>query len=144
MLPLWSLFILSLSVYKTSSFYLSTPARKRRSSTIPSHFLARQLPIGYINFIIFLFDFLPGGCVEPMRSDAFIHFVCNSRRVNILLGVLSFIPKYPQENVTPKILQDLEIETDLEIPAKRPDLEIYGIYHSGKLQNENKRKQKER
>ena len=28
-----------------------------------------------------------------MRGDAFIHFVCGSRRVNIRLGVLLLIPK---------------------------------------------------
>ena len=28
-----------------------------------------------------------------MRSDAFIHFVCDSQRVNIRLGVLLFIPE---------------------------------------------------
>ena len=30
-----------------------------------------------------------------MRGDAFIHFVCGSRRVNIRLGVLLLIPKSP-------------------------------------------------
>ena len=34
--------------------------------------------------------------MEPMRSDAFIHVVCGSRRVNIRLGVLLLIPKSPQ------------------------------------------------
>ena len=34
--------------------------------------------------------------MEPMRGDAFIHFVCGSRRVNIQLGVLLLIPKSPQ------------------------------------------------
>ena len=32
-----------------------------------------------------------------MRGDAFIHFVCGSRRVNIRLGVLLLIPKSPQK-----------------------------------------------
>ena len=31
-----------------------------------------------------------------MRGDAFIHFVCGSRRVNIRLGGLLLIPKSPQ------------------------------------------------
>ena len=31
-----------------------------------------------------------------MCGDAFIHFVCGSRRVNIRLGVLLLIPKSPQ------------------------------------------------
>ena len=31
-----------------------------------------------------------------MRGDAFIHFVCGSRRVNIRLGVILLIPKSPQ------------------------------------------------
>ena len=30
-----------------------------------------------------------------MRGDAFIHFVCGSRRVNIRLGVSLLIPKSP-------------------------------------------------
>ena len=34
--------------------------------------------------------------MQPMRSDAFIHFVCGSRRVIIRLGVLLLIPKSPQ------------------------------------------------
>ena len=34
--------------------------------------------------------------MEPMRGDAFIHFVCGSQRVNIQLGVLLLIPKSPQ------------------------------------------------
>ena len=33
--------------------------------------------------------------MEPMRGDAFIHFVYGSRRVNIRLGVLLLIPKSP-------------------------------------------------
>ena len=33
-----------------------------------------------------------------MRGDAFIHFVCGSRRVNIRLGVLLLILKSPQSN----------------------------------------------
>ena len=34
-----------------------------------------------------------------MRGDAFIHFVCGSRRVNIRLGVLLLIPKSPQPQI---------------------------------------------
>ena len=33
--------------------------------------------------------------MEQMRGDAFIHFVCGSRRVSIRLGVLLLIPKSP-------------------------------------------------
>ena len=33
--------------------------------------------------------------MEAMRSDAFIHFVCGSRRVNNRLGVFLLIPKSP-------------------------------------------------
>ena len=36
--------------------------------------------------------------MEPMRGDAFIHFVYGSRRVNIWLGVLLLIPKSPHSN----------------------------------------------
>ena len=35
-----------------------------------------------------------------MRGDAFIHFVCGSRRVNIRLGVLLLIPKSPRNHLT--------------------------------------------
>ena len=42
-----------------------------------------------------------------MRGDAFIHFVCGSRRVNIRLGVLSLIPKSPQPHYN-KIFQLLK------------------------------------
>ena len=36
-----------------------------------------------------------------MRGDAFIHFVCGSRRVNIRLGVLLLIPKSPHISSSP-------------------------------------------
>ena len=42
-----------------------------------------------------------------MRGDAFIHFVCGSRRVNIRLGVLLLIPKSPytlEKGMNPNIL----------------------------------------
>ena len=60
--------------------------------------LARPLPIGYFTFYYFSF-FLIFNRMDSwslMRSDAFIHFVCGSRRVNIRLGVLLLIPKSPQ------------------------------------------------
>ena len=59
--------------------------------------LARPLPIGYFTFDYFSF-FLIFNRMDAwslMRGDAFIHFVCGSRRVNIRLGVLLLIPKSP-------------------------------------------------
>ena len=59
--------------------------------------LARPLPIGYFTFYYFSF-FLIFNRMDAwslMRGDAFIHFVCGSRRVNIRLGVLLLIPKSP-------------------------------------------------
>ena len=60
--------------------------------------LARPLPIGYFTFYYFSF-FLIFNRMDAwslMRGDAFIYFVCGSRRVNIRLGVLLLIPKSPQ------------------------------------------------
>ena len=60
--------------------------------------LARPLPIGYFTFYYFSF-FLIFNQMDAwslMRGDAFIRFVCGSRRVNIRLGVLLLIPKSPQ------------------------------------------------
>ena len=59
--------------------------------------LARPLPIGYFTFYYFSF-FLIFNRMDAwslMRGDAFIHFVCGSRRVNIRLGVSLLIPKSP-------------------------------------------------
>ena len=63
--------------------------------------LARPLPIGYFTFYYFSF-FLIFNRMDAwslMRGDAFIHFVCGSRRVNIRLGVLLLIPKSPQVHI---------------------------------------------
>ena len=59
--------------------------------------LERPLPISYFTFYYFSF-FLIFNRMDAwslMRGDAFIHFVCGSRRVNIRLGVLLLIPKSP-------------------------------------------------
>ena len=60
--------------------------------------LARPLPIGYFTFYYFSFFLILNrmDAWSLMRGDAFIHFVCGSRRVNIRLGVLLLIPKSPQ------------------------------------------------
>ena len=61
--------------------------------------LARPLPIGYFTFYYFSF-FLIFNRMDAwslMRGDAFIHFVCGSRRVNIRLRVLLLIPKSPDK-----------------------------------------------
>ena len=70
--------------------------------------LARPLPIGYFTFYYFSF-FLIFNRMDAwslMRGDAFIHFVCGSRRVNIRLGVLLLIPKSPQA-----------LDKDVQIPS---------------------------
>ena len=60
--------------------------------------LARPLPIGYFTFYYFslflIFNRMHAWSL--MRGDTFIHYVCGSRRVNIRLGVLLFIPKSSQ------------------------------------------------
>ena len=59
--------------------------------------LARPLPIGFFTFYYFSF-FLIFNRMDAwsfMRGDAFLHFVRGSRRVNIRLGVLLLIPKFP-------------------------------------------------
>ena len=45
-----------------------------------------------------------------MRGDAFIHFVCDSQRVNIRLGVLLLIPKSPQTSVFEKLATELKLK----------------------------------
>ena len=68
--------------------------------------LARPLSIGYFTFYYFSF-FLIFNRMDAwslMRGDAFIHFVCGSRRVNIRLGVLLLIPKSPQYTEIPSDL----------------------------------------
>ena len=77
------------------SIYLTPPLQIRHSKILL--ILARPLPIGYFTFYYFSF-FLIFNRMDAwslMRGDAFIHFVCGSRRVNIRLGVLLLIPKSP-------------------------------------------------
>ena len=59
--------------------------------------LARPLPIRYFTFYYFSFFLILNrmDAWSLMRGDAFIHFVCGSRWVNIRLGVLLLIPKSP-------------------------------------------------
>ena len=76
--------------------------------------LARPLPIGYLTFYYFSF-FLIFNRMDAwslMGGDAFIHFVCGSRRVNIRLGVLLLIPKSPQ---VPSQYRFSHLQTILEI-----------------------------
>ena len=59
--------------------------------------LARPLPIGYFTFYFYFFlIFNRMDAWSLMRGDAFIHFACGSRRVNIRLGVLLLILESPQ------------------------------------------------
>ena len=78
------------------SIYLSPPAPNSPLQnpsifgTTASHWL--------LYFLLFFFFFLIINRMDAwslMRGDAFIHFVCGSRRVNIRLGVLLLIPKSP-------------------------------------------------
>ena len=78
------------------SIYLSTPAPNSLLQN-PSNFGATTSHWLLYFFIIFLFsDFNRMDAWSLMRGDAFIHFVSGSRRVNIRLGVLPLIPKFPQ------------------------------------------------
>ena len=80
------------------SIYLSPPAPNSPLQN-PSNFGATAT-IGYFTFYYFSF-FLIFNRMDAwslMHGDAFIHFVCGSRRVNIRLGVLLLIPKSPQDN----------------------------------------------
>ena len=52
---LWSLFVLTDSVHKISSFYLSLPA-PNSSLHDPSHFWRDRFPLTTLIFIIFLFS----------------------------------------------------------------------------------------
>ena len=59
---------------------------------------ARPLPIGY--FTLYYFSFLIFNRMDAwslMRGDAFVYFVCGSRRVNIRLRVLLLISKSPHD-----------------------------------------------
>ena len=81
---------------ETLSIYLSPPVPNSPLQN-PSNFGATA-SIGYFTFYYFSF-FLIFNRMDAwslMRGDAFIHFVCGSRRVNIRLGVLLLIPKSPQ------------------------------------------------
>ena len=78
------------------SIYLSPPAPNSPLQN-PSNFGATAFPLANLLFIIFLFFwfFNRMDAWSLMHGDAFIHFVCGSRRVNIRLGVLLLIPKSP-------------------------------------------------
>ena len=73
--------------------------------------LARLLLIGYFTFYYFSF-FLIFNRMDAwslMRRDAFIHFVCGTRRVNFRLGVLLLILKSPQDNYKTNKINTLAI-----------------------------------
>ena len=91
---LWSLFVLTDSVHKIPSFYLSQPA-PNSSLHDPSHFWRDRFPLATLIFIIFfIFFWLLTGWVRRADVKRRVYtFLCSSRRVNIRLGVLLFIPK---------------------------------------------------
>ena len=67
-----------------------------------------------------------------MRGDAFIHFVCGSRRANIRLGVLLLIPKSPQMKDRKEIAKISWILTDVKITNSLrkkgvPSFKIFGF-----------------
>ena len=104
-----SLLIIAFTCFLGSPFVLTDPVHRKTWVFISLHrlqirhskiilILVRPLPIGYFTFYYFSF-FLIFNRMDAwslMRGDAFIHFVCGSRRVNIRLGVLLLIPKSPQ------------------------------------------------
>ena len=75
------------------NIYLSPPAPNSPLQN-PSNFGATAS-----HWLLYFFFFIINRMYawSLMRGDAFIHFVCGSRRVNIQLGVL-LIPKSPQTN----------------------------------------------
>ena len=77
------------------SIYLSPPAPNSPLQN-PSNFGATASH-WLLYFLLFFFfsDFNRMDAWSLMRGDAFIHFVCGSRRVNIRLGILLLIPKSP-------------------------------------------------
>ena len=79
--------------------------------------LPRPLPIGYFTFYYFslFLIFNRMDVWSLMRGDAFIHFVCGSRRVIIRLGVLLLIPKSPHPSV-------------FQWPPSSTDISLYHIY----------------
>ena len=92
-----SLLVIVFTCFLGSPFVLSLHRLQIRHSKILL-ILARPLPIGYFTFYYFSFFliFNRKDAWSLMRGDAFIHFVCGSRRVNIRLGVLLLILKSPQ------------------------------------------------
>ena len=79
------------------SIYLSPPAPNSPLQN-PSNFgaTASHWILYFLLLFFFFLIFNPMYAWSLMRGDAFIHFVCGSRRVNIQLGVLLLIPKSPQ------------------------------------------------
>ena len=78
------------------SIYLSPPAPNSPLQN-PSNFGATASH-WLLYFLLFFFFFLIFNRMDAwslMHGDAFTHFVCGSRRVNIRLGVLLLIPKSP-------------------------------------------------
>ena len=79
------------------NIYLSPPAPNSPLQN-PSNFgaTASHWLLYFLSFFFFFFIINRMDEWSLMRGDAFIHFVCGSRRVNIRLGVLLLIPKSPQ------------------------------------------------
>ena len=81
---------------KKLSIYVSTLAPNSPLQN-PSNFgaTASHWLLYFLLFFFFLiFNWMDAWSL--IRGDAFIHFVCGSRRVNIRLGVLLLIPQSPQ------------------------------------------------
>ena len=96
MLLVWRTLLTRLGSQKTWVFISLHRLQIRHSKILL--ILARPLPIGYFTCYYFSF-FLIFNWMHAwslMRGDAFIHFVCGSRRVNIRLRVLLLIPNSPQ------------------------------------------------
>ena len=89
----WSLFVLTVSVHKILSFYLSPPALNSSLYNL-SRFWRDRFQLATL--IFFFFSLLTGWVRGADAYRRVYTFLCGSRRVNIRSGVLLFIPKSPQ------------------------------------------------
>ena len=91
----WISFVLTEPVHRNPE-YLSLPTGSKLVTPQSFSFWCNRFPLVTLIFII-LFYFISNRM--GAWSDAFIHFVCGSRRVNIRLGVLLLIPKSPHISI---------------------------------------------
>ena len=99
------------------SVYLSPPAPNLPLQN-PSNFgmTASHWLLYFLLFFFFLI-FNRMDAWSLMRGDAFIHFACGSRRVNIRLGVLLLISKSPHVTVLQCVFHSSIFETRIRGPC---------------------------